>query len=330
MSKPLRIGILGAARIAPPALIAPAKKVEGVEVVSVAARDADKARKFARKHGIAQVHERYEDMLRDPDIDAVYNPLPNSHHGLWTIKALEAGKHVLCEKPLASNAEEAAQMADAAQRSGCIMAEAFHWRYHPLAARMKEIVDSGRLGRIEHIEAHFCVPLLEPGNIRWRYDLAGGALMDTGCYTINMVRHLAGAEPMVTSAHAKMMRKDVDRQMRANFVFDDGRTGAIFCSMAGWPLLRAKVQVRGDHGVMTVMNPLAPQLYHSLKVEDDHGREVEKVSGQESYTHQLRAFAAWVNGGPPMVSDGDDGVKNMAVIDAVYAAAGLPRREPAA
>lgn len=329
MTNPLRIGILGAARITPPALLGPAKKVEGVEVVAVAARDPGKARTFANKHAFPNVHESYEALLADPEIDAIYNPLPNSHHGLWSIKALEAGKHVLCEKPLAANAEEARQMKEVADAKGLILAEAFHWRYHPLAGRMKEIMASGRLGQVEHIEAHFCVPLLEPGNIRWRLDLAGGALMDTGCYTISMVRHLAEAEPHVVSAKAWKMRDGVDRKVRAALAFDDGRTGGIMCSMAGWPLLRACIQVRGTEGTMTVNNPLAPHLYHSLKIEDADGKEMQKVPGEATYTHQLRAFADWVQNGNPMITDAADGVKNMAVIDAVYQAAGYPVRQPA-
>lgn len=329
MTNLLRIGILGAARIAPPALLGPARKVEGVEVVAVAARDKAKAQAFATKHGIPHVHEGYEALLADPGIDAIYNPLPNSHHGIWTMKALEAGKHVLCEKPLAANADEAQQMADVAQQKGLILAEAFHWRYHPLAQRMKDIMASGRLGKIEHIEAHFCVPLLEPGNIRWRLDLAGGALMDTGCYTISMVRHLAEAEPHVVAARAWKMRAGVDRKITAALAFDDGRTGGIMCSMAGWPLLRACIQVRGADGTMTVQNPLAPQLYHSVTIEDADGKEKQKVPGEATYTHQLRAFAAWVQNGVPMVTDGADGVKNMAVIDAVYRAAGYAPRQPA-
>ena len=192
---PLRIGTLGAARITPMALLRPARQVPEATVVAVAARDAQRAGKFATKHRIANVHTSYEAMIADPNLEAIYNPLPNSHHCLWTIKALEAGKHVLCEKPLAANAADAQRMADAAASSGRVLMEAFHWRYHPLAARMREIVDSGELGKIRHIETHFCIPLWIPGDIRFRLDLAGGATMDTGCYAISILRFLAGAEP---------------------------------------------------------------------------------------------------------------------------------------
>ena len=194
---PIRIGILGAASIAPMALIRPARRVPDAVVAAVAARDEARAARFADKHGIARVHPSYAALLADPEPDAIYNPLPNSLHCEWTLRALEAGKHVLCEKPLASNAEEAERMAKAATNAGRVLVEAFHWRYHPLADRMREIVTSGELGPIRHVEASFCVPMIRRGDIRYRWDLGGGATMDLGCYAINMVRTLAGAEPEV-------------------------------------------------------------------------------------------------------------------------------------
>ncbi|MEN8722547.1 MAG: Gfo/Idh/MocA family oxidoreductase [Alphaproteobacteria bacterium] len=323
----IRMGVLGAARITAPALLDPARKVDGVAITAIAARDPKRAGAYAKTHKIATVHTSYDALLADPDIDAIYNPLPNSHHAYWTIKALEAGKHVLCEKPLASNALEARAMQDAAERRGKILAEAFHWRNHPLAARMLEIIDSGKIGDVTHIEAQFCVPLLEPANIRWREDLAGGATMDTGCYTINIVRHLARAEPIVRSATARLMSNNVDRHMRAEFDFDDGRTGRIICSMAGWPLLKCLAHVEGTKGALTVTNPIAPQLYHKITIETDTDKIVEKVPGTTSYKEQLKNFVGWLNGGPPMITDPADGVKNMAVIDDIYRAAGMtPRR----
>src|SRR5262245_47834132 len=154
---PLRIGILGAARIAPMALIRPARSVPEAAISAVAARDSARAQAFARKHGIGRVAPSYDALITDPDIDAIYNPLPNSLHAEWSIKAMRAGKDVLCEKPLASNADEARSMVEASRRSGRLLIEAFHYRYHPLAARMKSIVDSGALGAVHHIEATMCI-----------------------------------------------------------------------------------------------------------------------------------------------------------------------------
>jgi len=324
----VRIGILGAARIAPMALIRPSRQVEGARVVAVAARDAERATVFARKHEIPRVHSSYEALIADPEIDAIYNPLPNGLHGEWTIRALRHGKHVLCEKPMASNTGEAERMAGVARETGCVLVEAFHWRYHPLAARMKEIVDGGSLGRVEHIEAHLCVPMLRPGDIRFRFDLAGGATMDVGCYTISMVRFLAGAEPEVVRAEARLSSPQVDRCMTADLRFPGGRTGRITCSLFSRLLLRASARVRGDQGEMSVLNPVAPQFYHRLKFRGPHGNGKERVAGRASYTHQLEAFVRLLRDGTPMATDALDAIANMRVIDAVYQEAGLPRRQP--
>jgi predicted dehydrogenase len=324
----VRIGILGAARIAPSGLIRPAREVEGARVVAVAARDAGRAAAFARKHEIPRVHRSYQALIADPEIDAIYNPLPNGLHGAWTIRALREGKHVLCEKPMAANTAEAERMAEVAAETGRCLVEAFHYRHHPLAARMKEIVDAGSLGRIEHIEAHLCVPLLLPGDIRFRHELAGGATMDTGCYAIHMVRFLAGAEPEVVRAKARLSSPQVDRAMSADLRFPDGRTGRITCSLFSWSLVRASARVRGDAGEMAVLNPIAPQYYHHLKLRGSGGTRRERVAGRASYTHQLEAFVRLLLDGTPMVTDPHDAIANMRVIDAVYQKAGLALRQP--
>src|SRR5262245_6154694 len=141
--QPLRIGILGAARIAPMALVRPARDVPEARVLAVAARDRQRAERFAQRHGIPRVHPSYQALLDDPEIDAVYIPLPNGLHCEWSVRALEAGKHVLCEKPIASNAVEATRMAEVAVKTGHVLVEAFHWRCHPLATRMREVLRSG-------------------------------------------------------------------------------------------------------------------------------------------------------------------------------------------
>jgi predicted dehydrogenase len=323
---PLRIGILGAARIAPMALVRPSLQVPEAVVSAVAARDVARARAFAAKHGIARTLPSYDALVTDPEIDAVYNPLPNSLHCEWTIRALEAGKHVLCEKPLASNTEEAERMAAAARRTGRVLMEAFHYRYHPLAARVRAILDSGELGNIRHIEAHMCIPLPLPGDIRYRYDLAGGATMDTGCYAINLVRFLAGAEPTVTRAEARLSSPQVDRYMTADFSFSDGASGRMTCSLFSAWLLRISAAVRGDAGELSVFNPVVPHLYHRLRVQTTSGIRVERLPGDATYTHQLRAFVAAVREGAPVPTDPSDATANMRVIDAVYRAAGLNPR----
>lgn len=323
---PLKIGTLGAARITPMGLLRPARQVSQAVVTAIAARDAQKAQRFAAKHSIPKVHSTYEALLADPEIEAVYNPLPNSHHRLWTVKALEAGKHVLCEKPLAANANDAQAMVDAAAGSGRVLMEAFHWRYHPLAARMKEVIDSGELGPSRHVEAHFCIPLWIPGDIRYRLDLAGGSTMDTGCYAVSIMRFLAGAEPRVVRAEAKELSPGIDRYMAADFQFDDGRTGRITCSLLSAVVFRAQARVLGELGEMTVFNPVVPQFFHRLKVVTKNGSRSERVRGDATYTHQLRAFVAAVREGAPFPTDGAHGVANMQVIDEIYRKAGLQPR----
>jgi predicted dehydrogenase len=322
----LRVGILGAARIAPMALLRPARSVDEIEIACVAARDRARARAFARKHGIPRVASSYEELLADPAIDAIYNPLPNALHAAWTIRALEAGKHVLCEKPFTANEAEARRVADVAARTGKVAMEAFHWRYHPLAARMLAVVASGELGAVRRIETWMCIPLPLPGDIRYRLDLAGGAMMDTGSYTVSMLRHLAGAEPTVEQAEARLSSPGVDRWMRASLRFDDGREGALTCSLWSFDLLKIRARVEGELGTMDALNPAAPQIYHRLTVTTRAGRRREKVPGEPSYTCQLRAFAGAALRGEPIATGAEDAVKNMRVIDAVYRAAGLPIR----
>ncbi len=325
----VRIGLLGAARIAPAALLRPVRRVPEARVVAVAARDQRRAQALARRYGLGRVHPSYAALVADPEIDAVYNPLPNGLHAEWSLRALAAGKHVLCEKPLALNAAEAEQMATAATRSGLVLAEAFHYRSHPLAARLKAIVDSGELGRLRHLEAHLCVPLLRPGDIRYSYALGGGATMDLGCYTINLLRYLAGAEPVVVRARARLAAPQVDRFMAAELLFPDACTGRIVCSLFSVRLVCSRAWVHGEQGELRVTWPFHPHLYHRVVVRAGGKARVERVPGETTFTHQLRAFVAAVRGQSRMATDARDAVANLRVIDAVYAQAGLkPRGRP--
>jgi predicted dehydrogenase len=319
---PLRLGVLGAARIAPMALIAPARRVPEATVLAVAARDVERAERFAARHGIPRVHASYEALLADPEVDAVYVPLPNSLHARWTVRALEAGKHVLCEKPFAATVAEAEHMAQAAVRADRVLMEAFHYRYHPLFPRLREILDGGEIGRVTHLEAHLGFPLIRPSDIRYRRDLAGGALMDVGCYTVHLVRHLAGAEPEVVQAAGQWTRGGVDRCMEARLRFPDGRTARITCSLFSAWLVRASASARGSTGRLGVVNPYLPHLFHRLRVVTGAGRRSERVSGAATYDCQLRAFVGAVRERRPVPTGPADAIANMRVIAAIYAAAG--------
>jgi len=322
----LRIGVLGAARIAPAALIRPARTTPGVTVAAVAARDPQRANVFAAKHGIETVHASYEDLLADDSLDAIYNPLPNGLHARWTLAALAAGKHVLCEKPFTSNAAQAREVAAAAGE--LVVMEAFHYRYHPMALRMEEIVHGGELGDVQRIETAMCFPLPRFSDIRYNFDLAGGALMDAGCYAVHCLRLLAPGEPTVTGARALPLSRDrrVDRAMTADFAFPSGATGRIHTSMWSRTLLRIRAVVKGERGTMTVHNFAVPQLPSRFMVTVQGRRRRETFGGEPTYTHQLRAFAAAVRGEPTNLTPPSDSVATMSLIDEIYTAAGLPLR----
>src|SRR6478752_7358527 len=228
----LRIGSLGSSRISQAALIEPADSVPEVTVAAVAARDMARAEAYALRHGLEKAYGSYEELLADPDIDAVYNPLPNSLHGPWTLQAIAAGKHVLCEKPFASNADEAAQVAEVASASGLVVMEAMHYRYHPLIQRLTEVVDE--LGPVRHIQAWTSFAIVNPGDIRYDYSLAGGAMMDGGCYAIDCLRLLGGdeghREPSVTGALADpvdsgAVPEAADRSLAVRLAFPGEATG---------------------------------------------------------------------------------------------------------
>ena len=323
---PVRIGVLGAAAIVPQALTNPTRSVPEASVVAIAARDPARAKSFARKHHISRVHQTYNDLINDPDIDAIYNPLPNSLHAEWTIRALQAGKHVLCEKPFASNAQEAEEMAKVASETGLVLSEAFAYRYHPLTARIKEIIANGELGKIQYIDAQFCFLLPAPNNIRFNYELAGGALMDCGCYPVSLIRHLAESEPTVERAEARLFAPQVDRRMSADLSFADGRTAHLACDLLSPRLFRSSLKVQGDQGKLHVMNPYHPHWFNWLSVHGRNGSYAKHIAGKNVYTLQLRAFIKAIRGEMRLNTDPSDAIGNMHVIDAIYEKAGLRQR----
>ena len=324
--EPVRIGCLGAANIAPNALVRPARSTGAAVVTAIAARDRSKAEAFARKHGIPRVHDSYQAVIDDPEVEAVYIPLPNGLHAQWMLATLAAGKHILCEKPFTANEAEAKAVATAAAGTNLVVMEAFHWRYHPLAARMVEIVRSGELGSIRHVEAAFCFPLFKRSDIRWQLALAGGSLMDAGCYAVHMVRTLAGSEPTVRRATTRLRAADVDRWMQAELEIAGGATGRVTAAMWSSSVLRLSATVVGSDATMRVLNPLAPHFFHRLTVKGRHGNRRERITGGPTYSYQLEAFGAAVRDGAPVLTGPADSVANMALIDGIYRAAGLNPR----
>lgn len=321
----LKIGLLGASGIAPMAIIGPARDIAAVEVTAVAARDPDRARAYATEHGIPLAAATYEALLERDDVDLVYVSLPITLHERWGIAALQAGKHVLMEKPSAPSSAAAARMVAAAARADRRLIEAFHYRYHPLFDRVLEIVRSGALGRLEAAKAVIDVPVPQrPGQIRWRADLAGGALMDLGCYPVHWLRTIAG-EFVVTEARIDMAATGVDQLVEASVRFGSGARGSLFCSMI--PHERGRIttlQLIGDAGELFVRNPIAPQTGHELRWRTGAGDWThESAVTTASYYHQLLAVAGAIATGAPLPTEGQDIVANLAAIESIFAAAGV-------
>jgi len=323
----LKIGVLGAARITRDALIRPAAEVDGVEVVAIAARDTARANKAASKHGISKVLDSYEAMLADPEIDAVYIPVPNGLHGRWTLAAIAAGKHVLCEKPFTANADEARVVAAAAAAaSSVVVMEAHHTSHHPQTKRAAEIVRTGLLGELESAEAAFIVPMPPSDDIRWNLALAGGSLMDLGCYPVRWLRDVLGVVPTVASAVASD-HKGIDGSMDARLDYG-GVPGRVRAAMWTTPPLLIEAEVRGSAGVMEVRMPFQPHRKGKITVDGPGLRIREKADTHASYAFQLEAFRDAVTAGGPNLTDSAAAVETMQTIDDIYRAAGMDPRQP--
>ena len=322
----LRFGVLGAAKIAPDALLKPAAGSERALVVAIAARDPERARAFAREHGIARVDPSYEALVRDPEVDAVYNPLPASLHAAWTLAALAQGKHVLCEKPFAANAAEAERMVEAARESGLVLLEAFHYRYHPLAHGSWRSSGAGcsaissasrRPSACRSATRRTFATTSRSGAARpWTW----AAIRFTG----------AGSQPGPSrrcfAPRPGREPPGIDVAMTAELRFPGDVRGKVHCSMAADVGFQAFLQVTGSEGELRADNPLVPHFGHRLRLSVDGSETSEQVEGRTTYDHQLEAFVAAVLDGAEQPTGGGDGIANMRVIDAIYRAAGMQPR----
>ncbi|MFE2520759.1 Gfo/Idh/MocA family protein [Streptomyces mirabilis] len=327
--EPLRIGVLGAARIAELSIVGPARTT-GHRLVAVAARDRDRAEAFAATHGVERVADSYAELVADPEIEVVYNPLANSLHGPWNLAALQAGKHVLTEKPSASNTAEAAQVHEAVAKAGTVFMEGFHYLFHPVTRRLHELLASGELGDLRHVETMVAMPAPPDDDVRWQLPLAGGALMDLGCYSLHAQRMLApwaGGAPRLVAARGgeKAQAAGVDEWLDVDLEFPGGATGSARCHMAHhtW---RMSCRVEGSRGEATAVNFVQPHLDDRVVVRTAAGERTEELGRRSSYTFQLEAFAAHLRRGAPLTLDADDALTTMRLIDDSYRAAGFPVR----
>jgi predicted dehydrogenase len=340
--EPLRIGVLGAARIAELSIAGPAR-VTGHRLVAVAARDRSRAEAFAAEHDVERVLDSYAEVVDDPAVEVVYNPLANGLHAPWNLAALAAGKHVLTEKPSASNAEEAVEVRDAVAKAGKVFMEGFHYLFHPVTRRLHELLESGELGELRHVETTMVMPAPPDTDPRWSLPLAGGALMDLGCYSLHAQRMLApwaGGTPRLVGARGgerggtgapadgvlgRAGAPAVDEWLDADLEFPGGATGSARCHMAhdGWEM---SCRIVGSHGEATAVNFVQPHLDDRVRVHTASGERVEMLGRRSSYTYQLEAFAAHLRRGAPLRLDADDALATMRLIDDCYRSAGLPLR----
>lgn len=325
----LRIGLLGAADISARSIVGSARR-GGHRLVVVAARDVGRAEAFAAEHGVERVAATYDDVLTDPEVDLVYNPLANSLHAPWNIRALRAGKHVLSEKPFAANGEEARRVADVARVSAGIIMEAYHYAFHPVLRRVLEVAASGEIGALRHLDSTMIIPAPAEENPRWSLDLAGGALMDLGCYSLHAMRLLgatAGGEPRVVSAQGRERagHPGVDEWLTAELVCPGGVTGRAFASMDG-PSVVMSLTVIGSTGRVVAHNFVLPHLDDRVEITTTAGTRVERLGTRPSYDFQLEAMAEAIATGTRPPLDVDDAVATMDLIDATYVAAGFAPR----
>ncbi|MDT0184016.1 Gfo/Idh/MocA family oxidoreductase [Microbacterium sp. ARD31] len=319
----LRIGVLGAARINVAALLGPATRTDGVDVTAIAARDPDRAAKYARRHRIPRVLDSYERVIDDPLIDAVYIPLPAALHGAWTRRAIAAGKHVLVEKPFTANGDEAAEVAKSAVGSGLVVMEAHHTSFHPFTARLRALVKSGLLGEVRSASGWFHAPIPPGRDIRWNAGLGGGAMMDVGCYPLRMIRDLIG-EPTVITASA-LQRDSVDRRMTATYDVA-GINATVDCGIWSSAGVGGGFSVVGSKGRLRVRSPYHPQLLGKVLVEGPEVHLRESADRKSSYRYQLEAFRDAVHAGG--AGNLEQAVATMRSIDETYRAAGMRPRVP--
>ncbi|WP_337842783.1 Gfo/Idh/MocA family oxidoreductase [Rheinheimera sp.] len=326
----LRIGLLGASRIAEKAILQPAALLASdVEVRAVGASSAAKAQAYAQQYQLAAWEGSYQALLQRDDIDLIYNALPASLHAQWSIKALQAGKSVLCEKPFALNAAEVSSMLSAAEQSGQLLLEGYHYRFHPVFLKVQQLLQSGVLGKLLTVRSNFSVRIAEtPGSLRHQLALGGGALMDLGCYPLHWVRQLLGNELQLLQAAAICHTQGVDESFSARLLGPAGEQIYLGCSMAEHLNRQhdAYLELLGEQGKLEVFNLVAPHQGHQIRLELNGQSQTEQLEAESTYYYQLKHWLDCLRGQATPLTGGQDALQQMQWIDRLYLAAGLPTR----
>jgi predicted dehydrogenase len=309
--------VLSTARIGA-RLIEGASRTDAADIVAVASRNEPSAQRFAEAHGIPRAHSSYEALLADPGIEAVYIPLPNSMHVDWTLRALEAGKHVLCEKPMDRRPEQVARAFDVAEERGLVLSEAFMWRHNPQTARLRALLDDGAIGDVRLIRACFSFMLTSDVDVRLDPELDGGALMDVGCYTVSGARLVAGGEPLSVAAEVVTGPTGVDLRLTGLLRFDGDVLAILDCGL-DLPS-RSELEICGSEGRIVLADPwhcIDPKIV----LERGYEQEVVAVEPADSYSLELEDMAAAIRGERAPLLGREDALGQARAIEALYCSA---------
>lgn len=319
MAEPLRLGVLGAARIALGGIIPAAERAGGVEVTAVATRGGEKRVAVRELAPDAEVYEDYASLLESADVDAIYVPLPNSMHVDWTLRALEAGKHVLCEKPFSLNAAGATKAVERARSSKLALMEGFMYRFHPQTARLREILSSGSVGEVRQAVAEFGHRLDDPEDVRGVGSLGGGSLGDVGCYCVSGLRLAFGSEPIRATAFGRFDDDGADRDIGGVLEFEGGM-GLISCSISS--SRRERLEIVGTDGRITLRTPFrADKAGGEMEIHYGIKPETESFEGGDPYKEELEEFARSIQEGRDPAVGPDEILGNARAIDALLRSA---------
>ena len=316
--KKLRWGFLSTARINR-ALLSPLHNSPRNELTAVASRDLERAKAYAAERDIPRSFGSYEELLADPDVDVIYNPLPNSLHTEWTVKAVHAGKHVLCEKPLANTVAEVDAIRAAAQETGKVVMEAFMYRHHPQTLKVKELVEGGAIGKLQLIRGSFTFKIADENDVRLNASLGGGSIWDVGCYPISYARLIAGDPVEVFGWQITGAASGVDETFVGQMRFPNN-VYAQFDSGFRTPF-RTHIELVGDQGSLTVPKPFIAKPDGEIILSDGNEKRVITIPGEELYLGEVENMADAILEGKPIRMSLEDSRNNVATIDALLRSA---------
>ena len=317
---PLRWGLLGTARINR-ALIDPIQSSKKSKLCAVASRSYEKAVEYANSWGIPRFHGSYDELLADPEIDVIYNSLPNSLHAEWSIKAIQMGKHVLCEKPLATSISDVEAIINAAHNSGMIVCEAFMYRHHPQTILVNQMVNNGDIGNLQLIRGSFCYTNTRSNDPRFNPELGGGSLWDVGCYPISYARYIIGTEPDVIFGHQTTGPTGIDLFYAGHLHFPGGVI-AQFESSFITPF-KVHLEITGDKGRIHISEPYKPGIKTEIILEKDGQSHTIQVKGEKLYVGEVEDIENAILSRKPTRISLEDSKANIAVIEALYRSARL-------